>query len=157
MSQPYHALHTGTFNYRYFNVDSVMHFSSLRRRLEQDSARLVFFGVIPKLGKRGVIWEVFSAEGPSYFSLGGPSLILDQIVRDINTVQEKGGNFLADSIRAGEISAEIDRLKNLTDEEKKELRLYQQAYDLRMEALKDERMEIIRRFPNLGRIFPLEE
>jgi hypothetical protein len=157
MSQPYHAQHTGAFNYRYFDADSILHFASARRRLKQDSVRMVYFGVIPRLGKRGVIWEAFSNEGQTYISLGGPNLTLEQLVRDLNTAQHKGGNYVVDSIRMSEIVIEFDRLKSLTEDEKRELRLYEQAFDAKIQALKDERQEILKKFPNLGRFFPLEE
>ncbi len=156
MSKPYHEMHTGTFNHRYFCLDSVMHYTTIRQRLQQDSAQFVYFGVIPKLGKRGAIWEVFSSEGTNYISLGGPNLTIEQLVRDLNTMQHKGGNFIADSIRISEIMIEMSRLNQLSDAEKRELKMYPQVYDSLITALKEERKSIIVKFPNLGRHFPLE-
>jgi len=157
MSQPYQETPTGIFNHRYFCVDSILHFGSIRQRLEQDSARLVYFGVIPKLGKRGVIWELFSNEGPAYISMGGPQIKLEQLIRDINISQQKGGNYPADSIRMAEIITEMDRLKSLSHEEKVGLQLKPQSYDSLMAALKEEHKSILIKFPGLGRQFPLND
>lgn len=156
MAPPYHEMHTGTFNHRYFCADSMLQSTTIRNRIEQDSVRLVYFGVIPKLGKRGVVWEVFSSEGASYISLSGPSISFEQMVRDINLTQQKRGNIVADSIRMIDIMAEISRLGTLTDSEKRELQLYPQTLDSLIAALKDERKELIIKFPKLGRHFPLE-
>jgi len=156
MSPPYHEMYTGTFNHRYFNVDSIMHYAAMRRRLQQDSARLVYYGVMPRLGKRGVIWELFSSEGVYYFSLGGPNLTADQLVTELNLIQRQTGNFSVDSIRMGEIITELDRLKSLSDAEKRELRMYKQAYDSLVTTLTDEQNAILRRFPVMRRIFTIE-
>lgn len=156
MSQPYQKTPDGKFNHRYFCADSILHFGTIRLRLKQDSARLVYFGVIPKLGKRGVIWEIFSAEGPAYISIGGPQIKLEQLIRDINISQEKSGNFPADSIRMREIMGEIERIKNLSHEEKVQLNLDVKSYDSLMTALKEERQGIIVKFPKLGKLFPLD-
>lgn len=155
MSPPYHELHTGTFNHRYFNADSIIHHASVRHRVQQDSARLSYFGVIPKLGKRGVIWETFSTEGITYISIGGANYTLDQLIDDLNTKQQKAGNFIADSLRMIEILAEIDRLKGLSDAERRELKLPVPAFDSAMTALTAEREGLIRKFPVLRRQFPL--
>lgn len=156
MSPPYHEQYTGAFNYRYFNVDSIMQYATMRRRLQQDSARLVYFGVMPRLGKRGVIWELFSSEGVNYFSLGGPSLTADQLIKELNLVQRETGNFTVDSIRMEEIMVELGRLEKLTDAEKRELKMYKQAYDSLVTALTDEQNAILRRFPVMRRIFSIE-
>lgn len=157
MTPPYLDMHTGTFNHRYFCLDSIMESTSIRQRMQQDSAQLVYFGVIPKLGKRGVVWEVFSAEGINYISLGGPNLSFEQLVRDLNTMQLRGGNFIADSIRTEEIMNELSRLSQLSDAEKRDLKMFPQVYDSLVNALKAERKEIIIKFPNLGRYFPLDD
>jgi len=157
MDQPYYKSPSGIFNYRYFDVDSILYYTSLRRHLQQDSARLVYFGIIPKLGKRGVAWEVFSSEGIVYISPGGPNMTQEQLVRDINTEQEKGGNYTADSIRMIDIMAEIERLNSLPDADKRKLKMYPQTYDSLMTSLENERKQIIMRFPKLGRYFPMTE
>ena len=157
MSQPYIETPAGTFNHRYFCIDSILHFGTIRQRLQQDSARLVYFGVIPKLGKRGVIWELFSGEGPVYISMAGPLIKLEQLIRDINISQRTGGNFPADSIRMKEIMAEIDRLNSLSHEERTQLQLKPQSYDSVMAALKEERQKILMKFPVLGKQFPMDD
>jgi len=156
MSQPYQETPTGLFNLRYFCVDSILHFGSLRERLTQDSARLVYFGVIPKLGKRGVIWELFSSQGPTYISMGGPQYQLEQLIRDINTSQQRGGNFPSDSIRLSEIMSEIDRLKSLSHDDKLELQLDPASYDSLMDGLQYERDSLMAKFPILRKYFPKE-
>jgi hypothetical protein len=156
MAPPYLALHTGTFNYRYFNADSILHYATVRNHRKQDSARLVYFGVIPRLGKRGVVWEVFSSQGISYISPGGSWYTLDELVMDLNTYQRKGGNFAADSIRMADIMAEIKRLQAITDEELNETRRYPQTRDSLINSLMDERDTLIRHFPKLGQLFPFE-
>ncbi len=156
MAPPYLALHTGTFNYRYFSADSILYYASLRNRLKQDSARLVYFGVIPRLGKRGVVWEVFSSKGADYISPGGPNFTLYQLVMDMNLSQRKGGNFAADSIRMVNITAEITRLQAITDEELRESQRYPRTRDSLINSLMDERNVLIRHFPKLGQLFPLD-
>lgn len=150
MSPPYHAVHIETFSHRYFNADSILYHAGRRQRMEQDSVRLVYYGVIPRLGKRGVIWESFSSEGVTYFSLDGAQLGADDIVREINTNQHAAGNYAADSIRLEEIDTEMHRLAELTGEQKQELNLTARAYDSLMTALRDEKREITLRFPKLG-------
>jgi len=157
MSPPYQEHHSGTFNHRYFCLDSVMHYASIRRRLQQDSAQLVYFGVIPRLGKRGVAWEMFSSEGSVYISPGGPSLTFDQLVRDMNLGQMRHGNYTDDSLHIDEIMNEMARLNNLTEAEKRELQLFPQVLDSLIDSLKQERQEIIMRFPNLGRYYPIDQ
>jgi hypothetical protein len=157
MSPPYHELYTGTFNHRYFNADSVVHYMSLRRRLSQDSARLVYYGVIPELGKRGVVWELYSSEGIHYVSMGGPSLTAGQLTEELNLAQRKMGNFVADSIRMEEIVLELDRLETLSHNAKQELGLYPATYDSVVNTLMEERGTILLRFPVLRRYFPLAE
>jgi hypothetical protein len=157
MAPPYLALHTGTFNYRYFSADSIMYYASLRNRVKQDSARLVYFGVIPRLGKRGVVWEVFSSRGTDYISPGGPNFKLYQLIADMNLSQRRGGNFAADSIRMIEINAEIKRLQAITDEELHESHRFPKTRDSLITSLMDERQVLITHFPKLGQLFPLEE
>ncbi len=157
MAPPYLALHTGTFNYRYFTADSILHYASLRHRMKQDSTRLVYFGVIPRLGKRGVVWELFSRKGISYVSPGGSYLTSYQLIQDMNLSQRKGGNFIADSIRMADISAEIERLQAMTDEELRQNERYPRTRDSLINSLIDERNVLIRHFPKLGQMFPLEE
>lgn len=157
MAPPYLALHTGTFNHRYFNADSILYYASRRSGVKQDSVRLVYFGVIPRLGKRGVVWEVFSSKGNTYISPGGPSVTLDQLVLDLNTYQRKGGNFAADSIRMVDVTAEIKRLQAITDEELQESQRNPRTRDSLVNSLMDERNVLIRHFPKLGQLFPLGE
>lgn len=156
MSPPYLALHTGTFNYRYFTADSIMYYASLRERMKQDSARLVYFGVIPRLGKRGVVWEVFSRRGATYVSPGGSRYTLYELVMDMNLNQRKGGNFAADSIRMVEVMAEIKRLRAISDEELREQERNAGTRDSLINSLIDERDVLVRHFPKLGNLFPLE-
>jgi len=156
MAPPYHALPSGTFNYRYFSVDSMLHYATVRQRLAQDSARLDYFGVIPSLGKRGVIWEVYSKEGIVYISLGGPEMEIDHLITDMNLSQRQAGNFAADSIRMSEITLELKRIQSLPDEEKKNLRLYDLRYNRVVDSLKQQRDSLVSKFPVLGRQFPLE-
>jgi hypothetical protein len=157
MSRPYFDLPDGTFNYKYFNADSMMSYATKRQRLQQDSVRLVYFGVVPRLGKRGVLWEIFSTEGVVYYSMRGPSLTMEQVVRDLNLEQHKLGNYTVDSLRMIDIMKEIDRLETLTGAEKRELKLYPQTKDSLVAALMDERKQLIIKFPNLGRFFPLPD
>lgn len=157
MAPPYLALHMGTFNHRYFDADSILYYASLRKHAKPDSVRLVYFGVIPRLGKRGVVWEVYSSKGNTYISLGGPKVTLDQLVLELNTYQRKGGNFAADSIRMVDVMAEIKRLQSITDEELRESKRYPRTRDSLVNSLIDERNVLVRHFPKLGQLFPLEE
>lgn len=155
MSQPYHQKIPPTFDYRYFNADSMMNLGRVRQRLAMDSVRLVYFGVIPKLGKRGVIWESFSNEGVKYVSLSGPNLTFEEIVRDMNIKQRNNGNYTADSIRMTEIMADIYRLESLPDSLKRLLKLYPRTYDSLTAALHEERKALILKFTEFGQKFPL--
>ena len=155
MSQPYHLKTPGMFDYRYFNVDSMMQFGLIRQRLALDSVRLVYFGVIPKLGKRGVIWEAFSKDGIKYFSLSGPNLAFDELIRDLNIKQRINGNYTADSIRMMEVMAEIGRLEALPDSAKRQLKLYPKTFDSLTSVLYEERKALILKFPDLGQKFTL--
>lgn len=157
MAPPYMALHTGTFNYRYFTADSILYYAGLRNGVEVDSARLVYFGVIPRLGKRGVIWEVFSSKGTDYISPGGRKYTFSQLVTDMNLSQRRGGNFAADSIRMVDVMAEIKRLQAITEAELREHNRDAGTRDSLINSLMDERGVLIRHFPKLGQLFPLDE
>lgn len=157
MAPPYLAMPTGTFNYRYFTADSILYYGGLRNRMKQDSVRLVYFGVIPRLGKRGVAWELFSRRGTSYVSPGGQYLTMYQLVTDMNLNQRRGGNFAADSIRMVDIMAEIKRLEAITDTELHEHNRNVGTRDSLINSLKDERKVLVLHFPKLGQLFPLSE
>lgn len=150
MAQPYYEVHTGEFNYRYFNADSVAVIMHKRHSIYVDSARMVYFGVIPKLGKRGAIWEVLSNTEPRYQSLSGASLTYEQIAREINASQRAAGNFTADEIRMDEINAELKRLGELTPDQRKELKLSDEKYAEYREKLESEKKDILMRFTELG-------
>jgi len=149
MAQPYHERPDGQFHYKYFNVDSVMQQAFARNRLRPDSVRLVYFGVMPILGKRGVIWEVFSTEGISYISLAGPAMKGDQIISTMNTHQRDPGNYSADSIRLTELVADITRLDSLTEASLLPLKLTPVQRDSVVQSQKDEMERIYVRFPDL--------
>lgn len=157
MSQPYHERPDGQFHYKYFNVDSVKQQSFLRNRIKPDSARLVYFGVTPLLGKRGVIWEVFSPEGVNYLSLSGPIINQDQIISTMNTHQREPGNYSADSIRLTELVADIKRIDTLPEASLLPLKLTPAQADSLMQAQKDEMEKIYTRFPDLRSRVKLDE
>jgi hypothetical protein len=152
MSPPYHQLNTGIFNHKYFNVDSVKHHAFRRQQLEQDSARLVYFGVTAKLGKRGVIWENFSADGISYISLGGATLTIRQLIKGMHSSQKSKGNYIADSIKYMELETEINRLKNLTSDQLDELDITETRLDSLINANVDKQNLLRRRFPRLVKL-----
>ena len=149
MSQPYYELHTGTFNHRYFSPDSIAIYSQKRHSIQIDSVRMVFFGVIPKLGKRGVIWEIFSPDGQRYQSLSGASLTYDQITSELNTNMRRAGNYTADEIRYDEINAELKRLDALSDQEKKDLKLTPDKLEEYIQSLNNEKKDLLTRFTEL--------
>jgi len=151
MAPPYHELVDGTFNYKYFSLDSIMIHGFRRTRIEPDSARLVYFGVIPKLGKRGVVWELFSKNVVTYISLGGPTMSYDQVVHDMNNTQREPGNYAADSIRYIDLKNEIDRLQSLTTDEMNNLQLTTDDIIVQVNLLKGQIREITHRFPDLER------
>ncbi len=151
MSQPYYELHTGTFNHRYFTPDSISVVMKKRHSLDVDSLRLVFFGVIPKLGKRGVIWEAHYNGGIRYQSLSGAALTAEQIVRELNSAQREAGNYTADEIRMGEINRELKRLEELTEAEIKDLKLSDEKIAEYKQQLDLEKKDILLRFTDLGK------
>jgi len=157
MSPPYHEPPDGTFSDKYFNADSIMNIGFRRFRLEQDSVRLVYFGVIPRLGKRGVIWELFSQEGIKYISMTGATVKIDQLICDLNTNQRKEGNFAADSIHLEDLVAEVTRLNNLTDAEQNRSNLTPERLDSLTQAHKQEIETIYKKFPKLRGKVKLEE
>lgn len=81
MSPPYTELPEGTFNYRCFSPDSLLRSGSYQVRPEQDSVRLIYLGLAPKLGKRGVAWQRFLGTRIDYISLDGLSLSAEDIAR----------------------------------------------------------------------------
>jgi hypothetical protein len=149
MSPPYHEPLDGTFSDKYFNADSIMNIGFRRFRLKQDSVRLVYFGVIPRLGKRGVIWELFSGEGRKYISTTGATVKIDELIRDVNTNQRREGNFAADSIRLEDLAAEIARLNSLTETERNRIILTPERLDSLTGAYKQEMETIYAKFPKL--------
>jgi hypothetical protein len=157
MAQPYHERPDGQFHYKYFNVDSVMHQAFARNRLKPDSARLVYFGITPILGKRGVIWEVFSTEGVSYISLAGPAMYRDQILSSMNTHQREPGNYTADSIHLTELVANVTWLDSLTEAGLAPLKLTPAQRDSLVQSQKDEMEKIYVHFPDLRTRVKLSE
>ena len=149
MAQPYHELVDGTFNYKYFSVDSMMDHGFRRMRINPDSVRLDFFGVIPKLGKRGVVWEIFSPKGIEYISLGGPSLTYDQLITDMNVSQDQQGNYTADSIRAEDLIEEIERFQAMTPEEQQKLKMNDDDVHMMIKKYRGELDDIYVKFPGL--------
>lgn len=149
MVQPYHQRPDDQFHYKYFNVDSVLSQGFFRARLKQDSARLVYFGVTPMLGKRGVIWELFSSEGVSYISLAGPAFRRDQILSDLNTQQRAPGNWAADSIRLVELVGDIKRLDSLSEANLPLVKLTRAQADSIKGTEMLEMEQIYARFPDL--------
>jgi hypothetical protein len=118
MSQPYMPKYDLSFNYSLFNPDSILTLFRKQRPIKDiDSIRLVYFGVIPDLGKRGVIWEIFAFNGPYYFSFLGKQIKLEELIKDVNLKKTEFGNPTADSIRIIELEKEIARLNNLTDDD----------------------------------------
>ena len=150
ISPPYQETHTGMFNYRLFNADSVSVLAKRRHSLEADSVRLVYFGVIPRLGKRGVLWEIIAGHEHRYQALDGSILARQQIVIDLNASQRGAGNFAVDEIRWNEIEAEIERLAALTPEERSALGLDPGKYEEYLESLELEKNDIIMRFPEFA-------
>jgi len=157
MMPPYHDLPGGRFNHRYFCIDSVLFHGFRRERLEQDSARLVYFGVNPRLGKRGVIWELFSADGPSYLSLGAGSISLKNIIYGLNTAYRGDRNYAADSIQLRELIDEVERLEGLEESEIKELNLNDQSHGDLIKLYRAEIDTIYRNFPDLRKKVPLPD
>ncbi len=149
MSEPYYQRTDSTFSYRFFSVDSAKAQAFQRNRLQPDSVRLVYFGVVPKLGKRGVIWETFSTEDVGYISLGGPSITPEEMVSEINKNQRGPGNYAADSIRIREAAAEIKRLSSLTPAQRDQLALNPAKFDSLVQNQKDRMEEVYTRFPDL--------
>lgn len=149
ISQPYRAGGQGTFSLRYFVNDSVKHFAKRRQRVEIDSVRMVYFGVAPKFGKRGVCWETFSTDGPRFISLSGAILDSKQLVLELNGYQFAKGNRYRDSIRVVELLSELDRLEGLPPEERDELKIDQQTYDSLITSCNVELGEIYARFRQL--------
>jgi len=82
MSPPYTELPDGTFNYRCFCPDSLLKKGSYQVRPEQDSIRLVYMGVVPKLGKRGVVWQRFLGGQVDYISLDGLPFASEDFVKN---------------------------------------------------------------------------
>lgn len=149
ISQPYRPIGGGMFNLRYFMGDSVMIFAERRQSLKIDSTRMVYFGVAPKLGKRGVCWETFSGEGPRYISLTGAISTSEEMIREINFYQYANGNRFADSIKAVELLGELDRLEGMTDGERRQLKIHRQTHDSLINNCKTELEAIYGRFRQL--------
>jgi hypothetical protein len=149
MSPPYHELLEGTFCHKYFSADSIKDLSERRFRAPTDSVRLVYFGVIPRLGKRGVLWEIYSAAGKSYINVDGPTLTMEQIVRDLNTHQRQAGNYTVDSIRLVELVAEISRLITMTGTEREYFGLTSEKIDSLTSSREQEMEEIYNKFTDL--------
>ncbi len=149
VSPPYHELLEGTFCYKYFDPDSIIDLSDRRFRGPPDSVRLVYFGVVPRLGKRGTLWEIFYPAARQYINLDGPTITLDQLIRDMNTSQYQQGNYAADSIRLVELVAEIERLNTLTETEKDHFLLTSGKIDSLTQAYKNEMEEIYKKFTDL--------
>lgn len=156
MVQPYHDRPGDLFHYKYFDVDSVFQQALQRNRIKADSARLVYFGVTPLLGKRGVIWEIFSPDGINYLSLAGPIVYRDQILSSMNTHQRGPGNYTADSIRLTELADDIRRLDSLTEASLAPLKLTTVQADSLIQSERDEMETIYTRFPDLRKRVSIE-
>ena len=157
ISRPYNDKPGKTFNHKYFNFDSILAFGLKRSRLEQDSARPVYFGVIPRLGKRGAIWELFHSRGTQYIGFNGQTLTNHQLVRDMNATQRRQGNFAADSIRLVDIIDDIGRLKALTAEERRQLDLKPEKVDSLVDSYSGDIEVIYMKYPDLRRRVKLPE
>jgi hypothetical protein len=156
MAQPYHERPDGSFHFKYFSPDSVKQQSFQRNHIKADSTRLVYFGVIPSLGKRGVIWEVFSPDGINYLSMGGPIMYRDQILSSLNTHQREPGNYTADSIHLTELVDDINRLDSLPESGLAPLKLTTAQADSLIQSEKNEMEAIYIRFPDLRKRVGLE-
>jgi hypothetical protein len=156
VSPPYFATMNGDFNSKYFNADSITVDGTKRYHLKPDSVRLVYLGVTPLLGKRGVVWELFSTEGVQYISLGAMSTTPQQLYRDMNVSRQNAGNFTADSIRGAETLARIARLTVMTPDQMKLFNLTPRAVDSIKKALTASKDSIyMTRFPDLqGKLEP---
>lgn len=152
MSPPYHQLNTGLFNHKYFNADSVKNHTLRRERVEPDSARLVYFGVTARLGKRGTIWECFSDEKITYLSLSGATLTINQLIKGVNSSQQSKGNYIADSIKYSELEAEIEHLRSLSPDQLKEFDLTPETLELKISEYVEMQDELRRRFPKLVKL-----
>ena len=156
MSEPYYQRSDSTFSFRFFSVDSARAQAFQRNRLQPDSVRLVYFGVIPKLGKRGVAWETFSTEGVGYISLGGPSITPQEMVSEINKNQRAPGNYAADSIRVREAADEIKRLSSLSAAQREQLALTPAKFDSLIQNQKDRMEDVYKHFPELRQQLKLD-
>ncbi|MCP4566588.1 MAG: hypothetical protein GY841_03280 [FCB group bacterium] len=156
MAPPCYQLLHGNFPHLYFNTDSMMVQGQKRFRIEQDSVRLVYFGVIPRLGKRGVIWELSSPQGAKYVSTGGMTIQAKTIYRDMNLSKYMQGNYMADSLRLAELVDEITRLGDLNEEQISAVKLTPESRDEQIKKFKGEMQGIYGRFPNLIKIIKLE-
>lgn len=159
ISQPYNDKPGKTFNHKYFNNDSILEYGFKRFRLEQDSARPVYFGVIPRLGKRGAVWELFYSQGTKYVNFAGRTLSNNQLVREMNASQRRQGNFAADSIRLVDIIEDIVRLKALTAEERRQLDLKPEKIDSLVGSYMGDVEVTYMKYPDLRRRvkLPVEE
>lgn len=149
MSPPYYEMHNGKFSYHHYDADSVIVKVRKRHGIAADSLRLVYFGVIPKFGKRGVVWELYSARGLHYQIPGAGMVSRTSIISDLNKSQWFPGNHAADEIRYKEIIEEVDRVKSLTEEQRSELDLTAEKLQEYIDSLENEKKDILLRFGDL--------
>jgi len=157
ISQPYFASLNSDFNFKYFSVDSMMLDGTRRLHLKPDSVRMVYLGVTPLLGKRGVIWELFTTEGVSYISMGAVSMDARQLFKDMNMSMHDTGNFTADSLKGVELLGCINRLDKITPEQLRRFKLTPEKAEAAKKALMAARDTLYLHFPELqGKLEPIK-
>ncbi|MEE9441944.1 MAG: hypothetical protein V3V99_04685 [candidate division Zixibacteria bacterium] len=152
MSPPYYEMHNGKFSYHHYDPDSVIVKVKKRHSITTDSLRLVYFGIIPKFGKRGVVWEIYSARGTHYQIPGAGMVTRQNIIRDLNQSQWFPGNHAADEIRYKELMEEIERINNLTEDDRNELNLTPEKLQEYIDTLEGEKKDILLRFSALRKL-----
>ncbi len=157
MGPPYLPHPSGLFRYRFFDPDSIAEQGYRYVRGKVDSVRLVYFGVIPKLGKRGVIWEVWGADGPVYIHINGAKTSISSVVNDLNSRVDNIGSIVVDSIQLREYVNTVERLRSMTPEELTALDIQPPEVDSLIVIYKDSIETIYKRFPRLRKFIYLEE
>ncbi|MFH1700898.1 MAG: hypothetical protein ABIE07_09955 [Candidatus Zixiibacteriota bacterium] len=152
MSPPYYAMHDGKFSYHHYNPDSVIVKARKQHSIMSDSLRLVYFGVIPKFGKRGVVWEIYSPRGVHYQIPGAGMVTRENIIRDLNHSQWFPGNHAADEIQYKELMDEKERINSLTEEQKSDLGLTPEKLQEYLDKLENEKKDILLRFSALRKM-----
>ena len=157
ISPPYFATLNGEFNIKYFSLDSIMLDATRRMHLKPDSARLVYLGITPLLGRRGVIWEIFTTEGVSYISIGAVSIVARQLYKDMNMSMRNTGNFVADSLKGADLLGRIGRLSKMTPEQLKRFDLTSGKAEVVKMELTASKDSLYLHFPELqGKLEPIK-